>query len=322
MNKVIQSYYSVMFRKHLSVYELRIMLRIVKSCQQYFKKSRISFDEMKQGLGDASKVMYNRFACPLAQIMGQSHSGYENVKEAFRRLAKEQIEFYDTKKRSWYLTQLISDVEINDAKGIVVFTCPGLVMKYFCDLSQGGYVKYDWELAFSMRNVYAARLFMMLSSLNKPLSFSYDKLRELFELGDKYKKISDFERRVLKPASDEIMKKGGKIVRYEVMRAIKDRKSSKVIAIKFYPLQSSDSKVKIEDKKGFDEGVIDMFVRVAEFSWREICGNRKDIEEFSKIENWKIRLVDLCRRAKLRGKNHGWIVQGIRSIIKEEKGLL
>lgn len=306
-----------MFRQPLSIYEMRIMLQVVKHCEVLTKKKGVTYKQLAAGNIVGSDFVGSVVAVPMAVIMGQSHSGYERVKAAFRTLVKKNIEYYDAHERKWFLSALITDVVIDENKGIVAFRLPKIMIDYICDFSQGGYVLYDWEAAFKMRNIYAARLYTMFSSLNKDIVFGYENLLKAFGVENKYRKLSDFERRVLQPAVKEIETKIGRRLSYEVIRAMPGRKSSKVIGIKFFPMRSVKAIEGQEVKGGLAQEHVSALARLAGLSWREISSNKQKFVPFFARNDWQERLYDVVSRARNKGRNHGWIISALQRIGKE-----
>lgn len=319
MSKTVQSYYSVMFRQPLTIYEMRIMLQVVKHCEVLTKKKGITYKQLASGNIVGSDFVGSVVAVPMAVIMGQSHSGYDRVKNAFRSLVKKNIEYYDAHLHKWFLSAIITDVVIDESKGTVAFRLPKIMIDYITDFSQGGYVLYDWEAAFKMRNIYAARLYTMFSSLGKVMVFGYENLLKAFGVENKYRKLSDFERRVLEPAIKEIEKKVGRRLNYEVIRETPARKSSKVIGIRFFPMRTVKSLEEKESRSVLSQEHISALARVAGLSWREISANKPKFVPFFARSDWSERLYDVVSRARNKGRNHGWIISALQRIGKEQE---
>ena len=60
-----------------------------------------------------------------------------------------------------------------------------------------GYRKYELITAMNFNSVYAMRMYELMSGQKKPLYFSFDDLRLMFEVENKYKLSANFKARVL-----------------------------------------------------------------------------------------------------------------------------
>ena len=63
---------------------------------------------------------------------------------------------------------------------------------------------YDMAVAMKLRSTYSMRFFEVMSGQSKPLEITVPDLRKMFRLENKYDKINDFQRRVLKAAREEL----------------------------------------------------------------------------------------------------------------------
>lgn len=315
----VQSYYSTIMRHDFTVYEMRIMLKIVQRTRliTYGKKYA---DYLRKPF-DSSGLNLD-FAIPLKEFLGKSHN-YEPLKQALRSMQEKwKVEYYDKEKRCWHLSSMINNVVIEERLGILRFSSPRWLVEYICDFSNGGYREYDFEMAMSMRNAFAARFYLITCSMNKPLLFNYDELKRVLGVEDKYKRFPDFERRVLKPAMRELEKRGCNGFSYDVIREVKDKPSSRVYALRIKPVKREKNAVReVEVRKGWNEKVPPILTAYLaqnfNFSFSELKGNMNTLAEFCKRKDWQEKFFEITERTRRKNKNHGYLISALKSEIEK-----
>lgn len=196
---VIQSYIFTMAKYDFSIYEKRIMYRLVELAQSEIKGTKMK-DSMYQitprELG--GKVIQ----MPVSSILkDEKDNNYEIAKKAFKSLATKGIEYED--KNTWSFTNIITNPKIKKGNGVALFEVCDDVWRCILNFTKG-YKKYELVTAMSFKSVYSMRFYELLSGQKSPLSFTFEDLLERFKLKGQYKRVSNFEEKVLLKAQKEL----------------------------------------------------------------------------------------------------------------------
>jgi hypothetical protein len=242
---VIQSYIITAAKYNFSVYEVRILLRIVE-CFQYMIKG-----EKLDNNFSIDKSLYGSVIITLpvsSLLLKEKDENYIQIRKALLSLLDKKIEFNNGVM--WKAFTLIEEPEIVKYNRTVSFRLPIMVYEALLDFSKG-YRKYELETAMSFRSVYAMRFYELFSGQKKSLTYSIAHLKEMFFLKDKYKDVNLFVSRVIVSAKKELDLKAPYSftyrLEYEGNRKQKGRK--RVVGITFTPLHRLNKKDKyLSDK--------------------------------------------------------------------------
>lgn len=208
---VIQSYMLTSARYDFSVYEKRILYRLVELAQ-----SELQGKKMVEFVG--TSVETNMFGdkditMPVRAILAnEEDKNYTLAKKAFKTMSNRTIE--QTKGNIWYLDHMLERVRVNLGTGVATFRVSPEVWKLILDFTKG-YRKYELKTTMQFKSVYSMRFYELLSGQKVPLSFSLEELKKMLKLDDytdkegkrhreKYKLVHDFETKVLDVAQKEL----------------------------------------------------------------------------------------------------------------------
>lgn len=318
-----QSYYSVILKGHFNVYEMRILLKIVQRAR-LATKEKGKYSEYLQRAYSSDGINLN-FAIPFQELIGGSTHNYGPIKKAVENLEKNwHVEYWDRENKTWHLTSMINNVSMDYRFGILQFSCAKWLIDYILDFKNGGYRYYDFERAFSMRNPFAARLYLITCSMTTPLTFRIENIKEVLGVKDRYPRFHDFIRRVIEPSMKEIEDKGGNGFRYEIIRKFKDRPRSEPIAIKLIPVKREKKDLNIGQQIGeYKKKVPDIMTLYMSqqlgFSYKELKYNEDTLHAFSLLDNWQAKLYEIVDRCRRKRAGHGYIIGAIKSVIAELK---
>lgn len=149
---------------------------------------------------------------------------YERVKDAMRGLNDKYIDVEDA-NGNWARARLFEMPSILKYEH-AYFTVNPLLVEYFIDLSRG-YRRFDYEIAFNFRSVYASRIYILLSGQTSSMPpIPIIKLKKIFGLEDRYKADKDFIKRIIKSSQKEIELKAPFRFEYKIVKQ-RDVKSLK-----------------------------------------------------------------------------------------------
>ena len=204
--QLVQSYIFSVCRSSLTLYEQRIVLRIVE-----FAQTMLADVTMRDVVGSQMAVDDNvKVTLSLRDIMCDDGSAkhYEYVRAAFSSLLSRKVEFWDSDKKVWYGSSIIYNCSIVKASGKASFYVSRVFLCALLDFTKG-YCQYDLQVALSLKSPYSVRLFMLLCNQSHPVEFSIDQLkRMLCQDPGAYNQSADFIKRVVEPSRKELDAKG------------------------------------------------------------------------------------------------------------------
>lgn len=293
---VIQSYILTSAKYSYTVYEKRILYRIVELMQSNLqgKKLNQNYSFERNLLNDIEiELPFSAF------VKDEKDFNYNRIKEAFIKLQKNVIS-YTNKDGEDCSTNLIERVKTNKNSHIAKFRLPEDIASVFLDFSKG-YSKYELITAMSFDSIYSMRLYELISNQKHPISYTIERLKEIFNIVDKYKLNSDFMRNTINVAKKELTEKSPYTFEYKI-----NKKDRKFYSITFYPIYQPNKRDDfIEQKKlqkqtsirwELDEVVIKYLTENFGFNNKEINNNRDVFVQGSK----DLDLLNLL--AELKGK--------------------
>lgn len=232
-NKLVyQSYILTAARYELSVYEKRILYCLVELAQ-----SEVDGKGVADFVG--AKVSTNLFgdkdvSLPIRYILADDDdNNYTQAKNAFRSMTRRLLEYEDDKV--WSITNFIERVNLEKKRGYVNFRVAPIIWSVILDFTKG-YRKFELKTAMSLRSVYAMRLYELMSGQKTPLHYTVEDLRKMLRVENKFKKVSDFEKRVLAVAKKELDEKSPYSFTYDAMvEPSRGRTGMKVVGYALYP---------------------------------------------------------------------------------------
>lgn len=277
--EVIQSYLITAARYDFSVYEKRILYRLVEMCQGQLegKKLNAGFQMNKTLFGD------HMITIPISSFLADDHDeNYTRVKSALTSLRNKTIEYEDSK--IWKLIGIIEKPKF-EKRGYAHFEIQPEIYDAILNFSKG-YRRYELKTAMSFETVYAMRFYELFSEKKEPITYSINDLKIMFQLQDKYKLTTDFLRYVVDTAKDELDKKSPYSFTYK-----KECRGKKVVALKFFIHETTnidgdlvETKLQKQVSIGFDldKIIIDYLKQNYMFDTDEIKHNRTVFVEASK----------------------------------------
>ena len=308
--QLVQSYIFSVCRSSLSLYEQRIVLRIVE-----FAQTMLADVTMRDVVGRQLAVDDNvKVSLTLRDIMCEDDKAkhYDYVREAFSSLLSRRVEFWDTDKKMWYGSSVIYNCTIIKASGRATFYVSRVFLCALLDFTKG-YCQYDLQVALSLKSPYSVRLFMLLCNQSHPVEFSIDQLkRMLCQDPDAYQQSADFIKRVVEPSRKELDAKGcNSFTITKISGAY-----NKTVALMFHPVKRAKTdtlRAQVSTARIIDRHLWIILSSQANFSYRELSAHKKLWEVFQRVPDCLSITLDIVARARAAGKKKGWIIQAIRA---------
>lgn len=312
---VIQSYIVTAAKYDFSVYEKRIIYRLVEVCQAYIEGQKLNanfrinplvYEDMKEIEMPVSAFMH-----------GENDENYTRAKRALLDLNSKVME-YQTEEE-WKPIRIIELPKL-EKRGMVKFVLHKEIFEAILDFSKG-FRKFELETAMGFDSVYTMRFYELLSGKNTPITYSIEQLKIMFGVHEKYKLVGDFMRRVVVPAQKELHEKAPFSFEFEKG---KQKGGKKIQTLTFYPYKIEGNRDEVLEKRELQSKLsirweIDrIYVHYLKqnylFTNAEI---RRNMELFKKAGFEMTNLLDFLerkRRDSQKAKNpKGWIINAIKS---------
>lgn len=225
--EVVQSYIVTTAMYDFSVYEKRVLYRLVELAQSQIQGVRLAENLYRI---DHAYREFVRIELPISDFLtGSDDKHHSRVKEALRSLHSKTFTYRDA--QVWECFSIIANpvIELHSSK--VSFFVNAKVWDVLLDFSKG-FTRYDLRTAFSLESPYSMRLFEMLCCQESPITLSIESLRKTFALEDKYPLNKDFIRKVIDSARRELDAKSPVTFTYTPLKD--GRKFNRII---FFPVR-------------------------------------------------------------------------------------
>ena len=223
--EVLQSYILTTAKYDYSVYEKRILYRLVELFQGLIQnqklKDKIVIEQDNQNTSIVSMPIK-------LFLQNETDTNHIRIKSALKNLAKKFFEYED--ENDWELISVISEPKIKKNTEIATFRINPKIVEAFLDFSKG-FKKYELKVAMEFESVYTMRFYELLSNQKKPINYTIESLKEIFCIVDKYKETKDFFKRVVEPAKKELDKCSPYTFHYEKIKT-----GRKITGIRFIPI--------------------------------------------------------------------------------------
>ena len=325
---VIQSYVFTMAKYDFSVYEKRIIYRLVELAQCELRGLK-----MKDNLYKITPTQFGKeIQMPVSAILrDEKDNNYEIAKKAFKSLATKGVEYEDEK--TWSFTNIITCPKIKKGEGIAKFYVYEDIWKCILNFTKG-YKKYELATAMSFKSVYSMRFYELLSGQERPLSFTFEDLLERFKLKGQYKRVSNFEEKVLLKAQKELDENSPYSFTFErITVPSRGRQGFKVVGYTFTPrfimknrdeeLYKKELNAKIGTITGrfgiLSKNVTDYLLFILNVSQESINANKSVFLHAQELfPNLVEVLAEIGPRMRDKARPVGYLINALKAKIKEK----
>ena len=229
---ILQSYVLTTAKYDFSLYEKRVLYRIIEVLQAKLKGLVLDYDYSTQ-----TDLFDNvEFTLPIACFLkNKNDSNYKEVKKALWSLRQKSFEYEDDEH--WGVYGIIESPKIKKYDSVVKFTVTPVLMGAFLDFSRGR-KKYELQTAMEFESIYSMRFYELFTEQERPLTYGIDKLKEMFKIEGKYKKVNDFIKRVIDPAKKELDNSSPYSFNYKPIKT--GRKITSIMFIPYYIPKNRD----------------------------------------------------------------------------------
>ena len=321
---LIQSYILTTAKYDYSLYEKRILYRLIELAQCQVEGHHFGNGgciKIEPTIWGDQKFTF-RTSCFLKN--GEDEN-YTNVKKALDALSDKSIIYEDENR--WEKIHIIEGPSLLKRDGTVDFKVDARIWNCILNFTKG-YRKYELETAFSFKSVYSMRFYELLSGQERPLSFSLNQLKEMFQVGNKYSRINDFVRFVIDPAKKEL--DAGAPYSFEYKPT---KEGKKITGFIFYPvyqqghrdpeLEKKELQRKVSLSWELDKREIDYLKNTMNWSDVSIRNNRDLLlQAKAKLPMFLDALVELHGKSRLMKNPIGYVVNALKGKLRDaENGL-
>lgn len=237
--ELIQSYVLTTAKYDFSVYEKRILYRLVEIAQMDLKGKKLNKSYTISETLFKDKII----TMPInAFLSGEKDKNYARAKKGLVDLESKWLEYEDSK--IWTKLRIIQKPVIHKYSDTVEFEVQPMIWKAILNFAKG-FSKFELKTAMEFDSVYAMRFYELFSNNKRPITFSIEQLKERFKIEHKYNRPSDFIKRVILSAKKELDNKSPFSFEYAIIKT-----GRKITAIKFFPFEISKNKnEEIEQKR-------------------------------------------------------------------------
>jgi len=221
---IIQSYILTTAKYDFSVYEKRILYRLVELNQHLLEGKQLNKDYRIESNIYGDKT----YTIPITAFLKEGDaSNHKEVKKALEALRRKELTYEDDE--IWASLTIIALPKIKKYSDTVTFTVDNMINNALMNFSKG-FKKFELQTAMQFDSVYAMRFYELLSNQKTPITYTIERLKEMFQISNKYKLTSDFRVCVIDIAKRELDKCSPYTFNYRM-----NKTGRKFTSVTFYP---------------------------------------------------------------------------------------
>lgn len=319
--QIIQSYILTTAKYEFSTYEKRILTSLITKLQPLLEGKKL---KGQVELCKAEKDLWGdyHFELPLSFFMTQEDTNFERYKEAITALNEKKMEYED--EEVWRIIRIIDTPQFFKRKRVVKFTLADQLVTAFLNYSRG-FSKYSLSVSLGLKSIYAVRLYELMANQRQPLTFRISKLKEMFDVTDKYNTNFNFIQRVIVQAKKELDEVANWSFNFEPIKKGKRFESIKLIPI-HYPEREPQEIDRAEAVRRLgaswfvsDTQIRNTLKKQCGFTDREIKNNAGTIQAFCKLFQDKSlqKFTEIWERAKQKNNPKAYFIGAIKLELEE-----
>jgi len=312
---VIQSYILTTARYDFSVYEKRVMYRLVEMAQSDMEGKKLNKDYT------INKTLFDDriITMPISAFLnGEKDKNYSRIKKALDDLESKVIYYEDD--RIWEKLRIIQKPKVEKYQSTVKFEVQPKIWEAIFSFSKG-FRKFELKTAMSFESVYSMRFYELFSGQKTPIIYSIENLKIMFQIQNKYKLVANFINRVIIPAKKELDKLSPYSFSYELIK-----EGRKITAVRFFPylipknrdedLEVKELKKQISPSWYLDKMIIDYLKQNFLFTTKEINNNIDLFKEVSSKLDLMLLLSDLKAKNGIVKNIKGYVIGTLKKQLK------
>ncbi|MEK6452373.1 MULTISPECIES: replication initiation protein [unclassified Myroides] len=323
--EVLQSYILTTAKYDYSVYEKRILYRIIELNQYLMEGKQLN---AKHAVNPTLYDSY-QYIIPLSTFLTDEDKdkNHARIKKAFETLSQKIITYDDKANKQWRASGIVFNVKMDYSRAdSVTFYVADFIYNALMDFSKG-YRKYELVTAMSFQSEYSMRFYELFSNQAKPINYSIEELKEMFCITNKYKLTADFLRYVVEPAKKELDEKSPYTFIYKPLKT-----GRKITSLQFIPIyQAGKENQGLKAKKLGKQMSTRFYLEPTDkeylmaqygFTDKEIKNNCDLFEElYQVLDKGELidKLADLRRFASETINPKGYVIKSLKILLNDVK---
>lgn len=311
-----ESYVMAISKAHLTTYEARLLLVAINSGQALLKHRQLSHEH------GVLQHTYNmvELVVPINEITTEKGQHYEHVINAARNLTLKNFTWRDDTKRGgghWVTCPWVLRAEHLPRSGSVKM----ILDKRFYDALYNftlGHCKFDLQRALTFKSAVTARLYPLINTQRRPITYTIEGLKELLGVGDKYKRGNDFVKRCIEPAKKEMDASEGNTFIYHAVKGANNKITHITITTQWRATdeEKNASFASIREKIGRE--MMLLLIQHGGFTSMQISRNMRTVERFAAKQNAVNELCVIIDRARRKrpANMQGYIINAMKEETK------
>lgn len=314
---IIQSYILTTAKYDFSIYEKRILYRLIELNQELLAGNKL---DTKCRI-DSNLYGDKTYTIPIRYFLkDEVDDNYKEVKKALQTLQKKIITYEDD--NTWASLTIIANPKIKRYSDTVIFTVDGMINNALLNFSKG-YRKYELATAMQFDSTYAMRFYEILSGQKTPICYGINKLKEMFQIENKYERVNDFKKKVLDISKRELDKCSPYTFDYEM-----NKTGRSFTSVTFYPiyqpqfrdsdLEKKDLQKQVSPAWDLPKNTLDYLKNGFYFSTKEIKQNIDLLKlAQNRIDNFIHFLSQVKPRANRANNPKGYLINSIKKELND-----
>ena len=309
---IFQSTAFTLARVNLSLYEQRIIIKIVESAQGDIEGLHLG--EHKYKLPHSCDNV--EVIIPIRYILNSKSHNYDIVRQSAQHLCSLTWTVYDSEKVGWVTGSVLSQVQYVKGSGdLRVY-----VNKFFYDCLYDfarGYKRYELEQSLSINSPTAIRMYQIMYNQTSPITYTIDYLKKTFGCADKYKQTADFIKKVIDPAQKELQR-----ARVHNFTYHREKDGQKVVALTFFPVkihkqEDSFFSSMTSEVMAVYKSVMVILHKDCGFTSKELDCHVNTLKSFAQVPGVIDRLLSIVHRARKKDNIKPYVIASIKAEVKQ-----
>lgn len=314
---LFQGYIFSTSRSKFNLVQMRILYRIVEFAQCEIEGILLKDNKCKI----EHSLRHVDLSIPTSCVMTEGSKHYDQAAAACRALQKEQLWTWDAEAKEYRGAPIIYNVTIKKNTGVMNFSVAQWLWDSILDFSRG-FRKIELAVVLTMRSTNSMKMYQLLADQEYPINYNLEWLKDYFGVKDKYDQSSDFIRKVIVPAQEEMKKMCPTGFDFKPMKT-----GRRISGILFKPFKQPENQDKNLERQAllaqistrpFIGAEIYRYMKYnMEFEADELARNKQLLHDLGQLHEDPMRLLSSIqsRRRTADGqiKGKGWVIAAIRS---------